>query len=141
MNASSAYDALSRNRNECIVRLKGRECSRLEFPPFIGNERGIRRKWVLAECYYKFHLSPVKTVIYHGFGAVLTATASLVNRTRLCKSFGQRHISSIASRTLGRSFNHYTHIFNTLKFHPLGRFNSARVVSILTFIFEKMFKT
>lgn len=57
MNASSAYDALSLNRNEYTVRLWGRECSRLEFPPFIGNERGIRGKWVLAECYYKFHLS------------------------------------------------------------------------------------
>lgn len=40
MNASNAYDALSPNRNECIVKregMKGRECSRLEFPPFIGN--------------------------------------------------------------------------------------------------------
>lgn len=59
MNASSAYDALSPNRNECIVKggPKGQERSRLEFPPFIGNERGIQGKWVLAECYYKFHLS------------------------------------------------------------------------------------
>lgn len=59
MNASNAYDALSPNRNECIVKregMKGRECSRLEFPPFIGNVRGIRVKWVLAKCYYKFYL-------------------------------------------------------------------------------------
>lgn len=37
--------------------MKGRECSRLEFPPFIGNVRGIRGKWILAKCYYKFYLS------------------------------------------------------------------------------------
>lgn len=60
MNASNA---LSPNRNECIVEreggegMKGRECSRLEFPPFIGNVRGIRGKWILAKCYYKFYLS------------------------------------------------------------------------------------